>query len=265
MISGATSDDVDSINAVPNLIAENLLKPHFACLVDSSGEAHTDNFWLFMDLFKHEMLIAALFRSGDIPVDMMLYNLNGLAIEVCDRDSVGSDRRHAVVFQIDDLSGVRQQGRNVARNHVFAITETDDEGTEISSCDKLFGLFLAENNKGKRAPHLPNSPSDSFLQWHSSGIFLTDDMGRDFGVGLAVEGRPFAHQIRFELGIILNDPVVDQRDILELVEMGMGVFVGGTTVGRPSAVGDSNVRVGNIVAESLAELGQFSSFFYDMS
>ncbi len=59
-------------------------------------------------------------------------------------------------------------------------------------------------------------------------------MGGDLRVGLGLEHMADADELFFELQIVLDDPVVDEGDLTELVEVGVCVEVCRAAVGGPS-------------------------------
>ena len=63
-------------------------------------------------------------------------------------------------------------------------------------------------------------------------------MRRDLGVGLAEERRTAGAQLVAQLGEVLDDPVVDERQSTVLAEVRVGVHVVGSTVGGPAGVPD---------------------------
>ena len=65
-----------------------------------------------------------------------------------------------------------------------------------------------------------------------------------------------------EPGEVLDDPVMDDRDPVGLVQVRMGVAVGGRTVGGPPGVSDAGGRRRQrAVAERFLEVGEFAGSF----
>ena len=59
-----------------------------------------------MDFFQHKMGIAALFRSGHFPRDMLRLLFNLFAQSVIERGAVAVEYDHIAVVEVDDLTGV---------------------------------------------------------------------------------------------------------------------------------------------------------------
>ena len=91
---------------------------------------------------------------------------------------------------------------------------------------------------------MPKVPSTwwsaSQTAWKRSPLsHLADQMGEHLGVGLRVEMVAFALKAGAQGAVVLDDAVVDQRDVAGLVEMRVGVGLGGRAVGGPAGVGDA--------------------------
>ena len=63
-----------------------------------------------------------------------------------------------------------------------------------------------------------------------------DQMRQHFAVGIRTEGDTLVRQPVPQLRGVLDDPVVNDRDLTSAVGMGMGVVVRRASVGRPSRV-----------------------------
>ena len=81
------------------------------------------------------------------------------------------------------------------------------------------------------------------------GIGAAEQHGGDLGVGLAPERMPV--EFGAELAEVLDDPVVDDGELVVVGQMRMRVLVGGTAVGRPSGVADARGAVGHRVPDEV--------------
>ena len=86
-----------------------------------------------------------------------------------------------------------------------------------------------------------------------------DEVDRDLGVGVAGELDACGLQLGAQRREILDDPVVDDRDLSRRVAVRVGVAVGGTAVGRPAGVTEARPAAegGRIrLAERRFQIGQ---------
>ena len=74
------------------------------------------------------------------------------------------------------------------------------------------------------------------------GVF--DQVGDHLGVDVARKGVPLPRQFPLQLGVVLNDPVVNDGDLAVLIHVGVGVQVSWRTMGGPTRVGDPGDRTG---------------------
>ncbi len=65
-------------------------------------------------------------------------------------------------------------------------------------------------------------------------------MGDDFGVGVALEAVSAVFEFATQFGVVLDDPVVDDRNFSGAVRVGMSVRIRGRSVRTPSSVADSD-------------------------
>ena len=70
-----------------------------------------------------------------------------------------------------------------------------------------------------------------------------DQVGEDFGIGLARERVAFADQFGAQRGVVLDDPVVDDGEFPRAVQVRVRVFIRRAAVGGPARVADADVAV----------------------
>ena len=84
-------------------------------------------------------------------------------------------------------------------------------------------------------------------------VVRADEVGQDLRVRLGTENVPRREQVVLQLGVVLDDPVMDHRETPGAVEVRVRVGVGGLAVRGPARVGDADVAGGGV---SLDEVGQ---------
>src|SRR5262249_31149798 len=72
-------------------------------------------------------------------------------------------------------------------------------------------------------------------------VVALDEVRDDLGVGPRAEAVAVLGELAPELGVVLDDPVVDDRDPFRAVDVGVGVDLGRASVGRPPRVRDPDV------------------------
>ena len=86
-------------------------------------------------------------------------------------------------------------------------------------------------------------------------VFTTHKQCGDFGVRLAGEDGigMSCHKLGFELGKVLDDAVVDERELTVVAQMRMRVLVVGAAVGRPAGMPDSRRTVRQLAAVEIVD------------
>ena len=78
-------------------------------------------------------------------------------------------------------------------------------------------------------------------------------MGDDFGVGFGLEFDSFCLQLLFQDGVVLDNAVVDNRDVAVKALVRVCVFDGRGAVGGPAGVGDTDMTVERLVFQLVFE------------
>ena len=89
-------------------------------------------------------------------------------------------------------------------------------------------------------------------------VGLLHEVGEHLRVGLRAEAMAPREQAVPQVPEVLDDAVVDDRDIAGAVDVGMGVEVVGPAVGRPAGVGEADRRLGRGVEQRGAQVGQLA-------
>ena len=138
------------------------------------------------------------------------------------------------------------QGRSVAGQEILAFPHANDERRAAPGADQHAGVIGADHGDAVGANHLRQSVQDRLRErMHAGGhrpepgIMVTDQVGQHFGVGRGLEHMAGLLKPPLERFEILNHAVVNDGDAPALVQVRMGVFVGGRAVGGPAGVADA--------------------------
>ena len=88
-----------------------------------------------------------------------------------------------------------------------------------------------------------------------SAEVLLDEVGEHLGVGGRVHDVSGPLELDLQLGVVLDDPVVDHRHPAGAVEERVGVLDRGVAVGGPAGVADPGRGAGRGVVDQLLQLG----------
>ena len=92
-------------------------------------------------------------------------------------------------------------------------------------------------------------------------VRLLDEVGERLGVGLGRQAMAARLETVAQLAEVLDDPVVDDRDVARAVLVGMGVEVVRAAVGRPARVGQPDGGVGRPIGDRRRRFASLPAFF----
>ena len=205
------------------------------------------DFGLLVDLLEHEMLVAALLGGLGRPVDDGHGALADLAVDVGDGHAPRTQIGHVAVLEEDDPVGVGEDRRDVRGEERLAIAETDDERHVLAGPDQPVALADVHDHQCvgalEQTQGVPHGVGEVAL------VGLLDEV-RD-GLGVRLGGQDVAARLEpvAQVAEVLDDAVVDDRDLTRAVAMRVGVQVVRSAMGRPAGVGEADGRVGRAIGD----------------
>ena len=161
----------------------------------------------------------------------------------------------------DDPVGVGEDGGDVRGKERLIVPDADDERHVLAGADQAIGLGAVHDRDGVGTLGLAEGGTDGLGEVALVG--LLDQMRERLRVGLggqpvATGGEPVA-----ELPEVLDDAVVDDRDLARAVLVGMSVEVIGAAMGGPAGVGQADRRMGRAVGDGRAQVGELAGLLLD--
>ena len=213
MVARAAGDDehlvdvAQLVGAQPHLVEDELAAGaragRAACRPPPSGCS--------CDLLGHEVLVAALLRRLEVPGDRALLGLDRLAVQRRHRQRARGQHGQLVVGQRVDAAGVPDERRDVGGEQSHAVLEPEDERREAAGGHDGVGLVGGDRPRWRRSraagaarrgsPRPATSPS---------AISLLDQVGHHLGVGGRDQRVPARLELGPQLGVVLDDAVVDR-------------------------------------------------------
>ena len=222
----------------------------------ASGDGGADGLGLLVHLLDHEVLVAALLGGLDGPVDGVHRPLSGCAVKAGDANVVAIEVGHVTLLEEDDPTGVGEHGGHVRGQQVLALTEAHDERHVAARAHQpqrlppvQHGYRVGPVGLPQRGPHGVGDVA---------AIGLLDEVREDLRVGLGVEVVAAGQQAIAQLAVVLDDAVVDDRDVTGAIDVGMRVEVVGPSVGGPAGVGQADRGGGCRVEQRGAQVGQLA-------
>ena len=167
--------------------------------------------------------------------------LDGLHQVVVALDALPGKNGHLPVLHIAHVPGVLDDGSDVTGQEVAAVPVAQDQRTVLPDGHQPVRRVGAEDAQGvgplDAAEHTAHSLQNVPL------VEVLDELGHHLGVRLGGEGHPLGLQEGLQLGVVLDDAVVDHRDLAILTHLGVGVDVAGRPVGGPAGMADAHGAV----------------------
>ncbi len=90
---------------------------------------------------------------------------------------------------------------------------------------------------------------------------MRQEMGNGFGVGAGLKHVAQLLQLVSQRGIILNDAIVDERDVAGAATVGVGIDIRGLAVGGPAGVADAQRAFDGLFFQEPREFVHPAGFF----
>ena len=163
-------------------------------------------------------------------------------MEVGDPVAVGGDHDGLVLAQLDGVAGVLDECRHVGADEHLAVADTEHQRRGAAGGDDRARLVGVGEHQREVALQ-PRQHGEHGLREIACGravvVLPGDQVDGDLGVGVAGELDAGGLQLLAQLGVVLDDPVVDDRDLARRVAVRVGVAVGRPAVGGPAGVAEA--------------------------
>ncbi len=236
----AAADDVNVLDLTQTLVGQAVVLEQNRVVLDTRLYGVGNRLGLLHDLLEHEVLVAALFRSGHIPRYGLNFLLDRVAELVHDNYAVRTDDGNLVVIEDDVALGAADDGGDVRGDHVLALTDADNQRVAAACSDDLLCVVHRDNAQCIRAAQtlygLQNGLCEVLLL---AGMQIIYKVCNGLGVGLGLELVAVRFQTLTQLLIVLNDAVMYDCYLALAAQMWVRVAVGRLTVGGPAGVTDT--------------------------
>ena len=227
----------------------------------AAAQALLDGVRLLVDLLEREVGEAALLGGVDAPVDLGHVAPLLRAVERDDARAVRRDVGDVALVEDDDVLRVLEDRRHVAGDEALPVTEADDERHVHAGTDDPVGMVGVHDADGVGAAHVPQREPHRLDE--VAGVLRLDEVGQHLGVGVGDEPMPLGRQAGLDLGVVLDDAVVDERQLAGAVGMRMRVRVVRRPVGRPARVADAGMARRAVAVEVIGEVRELAGLLLD--
>ena len=137
----------------------------------------------------------------------------------------------------------------------IAVVEPEDERGVAPGGDDGVGLVGGDHGDGEGAAEPAQHGAGGLGQGRAAGHLLLDEVGHHLGVGGRGHRVPGGLQLGPQLGVVLDDPVVDEGQPAGAVDVRVGVLLGRAAVGGPPGVPDGGAVARGRVGRAFGQRG----------
>ncbi len=159
--------------------------------------------------------------------------------------------RYVTVVQVHHLACVLEHRGGVRRHEELAVAHTQQHRRTLAGHHDPVRLAPVHHGNTVCAFHPPERRNHPLLERGAGGIL--DQVSQDFRVGLCREGVAPPLERGPQSIRVLDDSVVNQRNVALAVRMGMGVNLRGRAVGGPAGVGYPADAVQRVLGQHLLQ------------
>ena len=154
MVARTASDDLDGAGIFELEFFDRFVEVDGDFVFEDASAQGVGNFLgLFFDFLEHVVGVALFFGGGDVPLNGFDGALDGEKLRIEDVDAVGRESGDVAVFEEGDLSGVCQDGGDVASGERFVFGFGEDERALASGGDDLVRGVGADDDERVGAAH----------------------------------------------------------------------------------------------------------------
>ena len=206
-------------------------------------ERGLDGTRLLHDLLEHEVLVAALLGSLDVPRDAGNGLFDRLAGAVKNRVAVGTHLGELTVVKIDHIFRVRHKRRHVGGEEVLTRANADDQRAAVAREEHLLRTVGAQNADRIAALQTAKCLHDGVLQVAVTGVVHIQQMDDDLRVRLTMEPEPLGLQHLAQLHEVFNDAVLHDGELAVVAHVRVGVRLRRRAVRCPARMAEADIAV----------------------
>jgi hypothetical protein len=195
VVGSAAGDHENLVDVAQLLDVHPLLIQHDSAVDEMPAQRIADRIGLFFDLLEHEVVMAALFRRGEVPIDVERRGLRGVAGEISDLVAVAGDRHHLVLAELDSIASVVDERRDVGGNEVLACTHAHDQRRRATRRDNQIGFVCVRDDERECPVQPPARCTHRRGQVATAGVLRGDEMRGGLGVGITGQLHPAGFQL----------------------------------------------------------------------
>ena len=222
MISGTAGHNDNPAEALHLLPGEGDIVQHDFSVPDTGGNGVPDRLGLLHNLLEHEVLITALFRCGNVPVNVYRLFVHLVTVGIEHGHPAAGQAHNLVVAQPVDFPGFRQNGGHVRGDKVFPLPQSHNQRAVFANGIQFVGGILTDDPKRIRAFHFVDD-SDHGFQNIALIFFVVvfQQLGHYLGIRFGNKGDAPVHKEGFQCQVVFDDAIVHHRELSRIADLRM--------------------------------------------
>ena len=253
---GAAGDDRNPLDILEIERQFERQRDAFGRHVDVARQRVADDFRLLVNFLGHEVAIIGLVDQERRRAGFQHVAVHYRALRVIDHADFAGQNHPVAVLEITDGVGKGRQRNRVRAQIHLAVAMADRQRRTLAGADQEIAMALEQEHQREGAAQLRQRCLHRFLRRGAFEQIGIDQMRHHFGVGLAQEFGALLFQHVPQLAEILDDAVVNHRDVFGRVRMRV-VFVW-LAVRGPAGMSDAGVTGERFGFQSQFEIPQFA-------
>ena len=265
MAAGATGQDLDLLHPCIYSLIQG--QGHQSALRQMAGHPKGRRFGLLMDFLEHEMAEAALVRHVLRAREQAGGSLHPAALAVVKLNAQRCEQGRFSILEGQDRAGESRQGGGIASAEELPLPQADQQGSLPAGHHQGAGRLGPHHRQGigpvEQREHLLHRPQQQRCRrLQALGLQLGQtpryQVGNHLGVGVGKKPHPLGLQLLPQQAVVLNDAVLDHRQLAAPIEMGMGVALLRLSMGGPAGVADAALSRSSLGLETGREIHQLA-------
>ena len=224
--------------------------------IDTSSHAVGQAFRLLENLFQHEVWVAAFLYLSEVYVNSLDCQFLLFAENADDPYFLAEPNLGDVpILQIHHLVGIFNDRTGITAEEELTVADTHNDGTLLASGDNLARVALVDDGNGIGANHLIERHLHSLKQRQTFPDHdILHQLHQHLRVGVALTLNTLCLQLRLDVGIVLDDAVVDDGQVTALRVVRVGIPCRRLAVSRPTRMGDADATCHVLVTAILRQV-----------
>ena len=184
--------------------------------IDTSTHTVGQTFRLLEDFLQHEVGITTLFNLSEVDVYLLDSQLLLLAQDTdYFQFLTQTNNGNVAILQIDHLISIFDDRTGITTQEELTVANANHQRTLLAGSDNLAGITLVDNGNG--------ISTDDLIEGYLNGLQqrelllhhdILHQLHQHLGIGIRLEMDAFLDKLRLDVGIVLNDAIVDNSQVM---------------------------------------------------